>query len=116
MSFFDFLTKKTPVKAKKEKPLKNQTQPPEEETSVDQKKSSGYGKHVTEYHPRSFDDVADIIDCLTAGKPALVYLTEVRDNTSQRVLDILSGAIYALNGSVAEMSDEIYVFTPDARV
>ena len=57
--------------------------------------------------------MASVIDLLLTKKPAIVYLTEVRDNTSQRVLDILSGAIYALNGSVGEIGDEVYLFTPD---
>ncbi len=113
MSFFDFLTKKTPVKQKKQ-PIK-EVETPAQAPADGNIKLSGYGKHVTEFRPRSFDDVATVIDCLIENKPALVYLTEVRDNTSQRVLDILSGAIYALDGNVAEVGEEVYIFTPASR-
>ena len=49
------------------------------------------------------------------GKPAIVYLTEVRDTTAQRVLDILSGAAYALYGNVGEIGDETYLFTTEKK-
>lgn len=115
MSFFDFLTKKTPVKPKKEKTAKKAETPAEQQQPNPNVKLSGYGKQVTEFRPRSFDDVAGIIDCLIDNKPALVYLTEVRDTTSQRVLDILAGAIYAIDGSVSEVSEEVYIFTPSTQ-
>ena len=107
MGFFEFLTKNVPVKKKKEKPQAAAT----ENVEVGSKKRD-YGA-ITEFRPRSFDDVASVIDMLLSGKPAIVYLTEVRDNTQQRVLDILSGAVYAINGSVGELGDEVYLFTPD---
>lgn len=106
MGFFEFLTKNVPPKQKKVK------QPEKEQPKSEVENKRKYDS-IQEFRPRSFDDVADVIDLLLTKKPAIVYLTEVRDNTSQRVLDILSGAIYALNGSVGEIGDEVYLFTPD---
>ena len=106
MGFFEFLTKNVPPKEKKVKRPAEETRAPERERKREY-------DSIQEFRPRSFDDVASVIDLLLTKKPAIVYLTEVRDNTSQRVLDILSGAIYALNGSVGEIGDEGYLFTPD---
>ena len=106
MGFFEFVTKNTPQKQKKLKRRK------EEPVKQEAERKRDYDS-IQEFRPRSFDDVASVIDLLLTKKPAIVYLTEVRDNTSQRVLDILSGALYALNGSVGEIGDEVYLFTPD---
>ena len=44
-----------------------------------------------------------IIDAFRAGKNAVVHLTALKTETAVRVLDMLSGAIYALDGGVYEM-------------
>ncbi|MBR2336386.1 MAG: cell division protein SepF [Clostridia bacterium] len=69
--------------------------------------------NIATFKPTSFEDVAEIIDCLLEGKPAIVNLTEVRENTAQRVVDLLSGAIYAINGNLCELQKEVYIFTPN---
>lgn len=63
--------------------------------------------------PRSFSDIEEIIDKLKENKPVIVYLNELKDETAKRVLDILSGAIYALSGGLCELENNMYIFTPD---
>ena len=43
----------------------------------------------------------------------IVYMNELSAPTALRVTDILSGAIYALGGGMAELEKDIYIFTPD---
>lgn len=62
--------------------------------------------------PTGYDDVSLIIDELKAGKTIVVHLTELKTETALRVLDMLSGAIYALDGGVYEMQKNIYMFSP----
>lgn len=64
--------------------------------------------------PRSFEDVSGIIDLLSVNKPVIVNLKELRDDTAQRVLDMLCGAVCALKGGVYELEKNIYVFSPDS--
>lgn len=68
---------------------------------------------VTVFHPHSFKDVETIIDTLKDNKQVLVYLNELTERTQYRVLDMLSGAIYALNGGVFEVQKGIFMFTPN---
>lgn len=110
MGLFEFLTKKTAAQ-----PTKQAAEPKRDESREQERvkaKHSEYA-HIDEFRPHSFDDVAEIIDCLMSGKPALVRLNDARDTTAQRALDILSGAIYALYGNVAEVGEETYLFTLD---
>ncbi len=67
---------------------------------------------VSVFSPTSYDDVEHIIDAIKKGKTAIVHLTELKTETAIRVLDMLSGAIYALNGGVYEMQKNIFMFSP----
>ncbi len=64
------------------------------------------------FSPTSYDDVAVIIDSLKQGKSAIVHFEELKPDTAIRVLDMLSGAIYALNGGVYEMQKNTFMFSP----
>ena len=67
---------------------------------------------VSVFSPTAYSDVEIIIDALKAGKNAVVHLTELKTDTAIRVLDMLSGAIYALGGGVYEMGKNIFMFSP----
>lgn len=67
---------------------------------------------VTVFKPTSFEDVEHIINCLRNGKTAVVHLTDLKNETAIRILDLLSGAVYALNGGVYEMEANIFMFSP----
>lgn len=67
---------------------------------------------IMRYSPKSFDDVAMIIDKLLDGNPVIVDVSAVSTATAQRVIDLMSGAIYAIDGNMGELSKDVYVFTP----
>ena len=67
---------------------------------------------VAVFSPTSYNDVASIIDAIRAGKNTVVHLTKVKTETALRVLDMLSGAIYALGGGVYEMDKNVFMFSP----
>jgi len=67
---------------------------------------------VSVFYPESYDDVEKIIDVLKLGKTAIVHLTELKTETAMRIIDMLSGAVYAINGGVYEMEKNIFMFSP----
>ena len=74
---------------------------------------SSDGQPMQIRHPRSFADVEEIIDRLKDGLTVIVYLQELNGETALRVTDILSGAVYALGGGMAQLQKDMYIFTPD---
>ncbi|MEG2414203.1 MAG: cell division protein SepF [Clostridia bacterium] len=64
-------------------------------------------------YPKTFTDVQVIIDSLRNRQAIIVDLTKIIDKNSQRILDYLSGAIYALGGSQQRIGDSMFLFTPD---
>lgn len=67
---------------------------------------------LTVFHPKSFKDVESIIETLRGGSQVIVYLNELSTNTGFRVLDMLSGAVFALDGGVYELENNVFIFTP----
>ena len=67
---------------------------------------------VSVFVPTSYEEVEKIIDALKAKKTAVVHLTDLKTETAIRILDMLSGAIYALGGGVYEMEKNIFMFSP----
>lgn len=67
---------------------------------------------VSVFSPTSYSDVEIIISAIKQGKTAIVHLTELKTETAIRVLDMLCGAIYALDGGVYEMQKNIFMFSP----
>ena len=55
-------------------------------------------RDVYVFYPMNFDDVQYSIDALMQGTPLIVSFTKVDEKNTQRFLDFLSGAIYALKG------------------
>ena len=65
------------------------------------------------YHPVSYEDAQNIIDNLKARKPVIVNMEELDVAAAQRMLDCISGAIYAINGTIAKISRGIFVVSPN---
>ncbi len=74
--------------------------------------NGGSIRNVVLYSPKSFQDVQTLIDFLKASEPSVIDLGGVRDSSAQRILDFLSGAIYAINGSIHRISGTIFILTP----
>lgn len=62
--------------------------------------------------PKRYDDVSKIIDALKEGKTPVVHLTDLKNETALRVLDMLSGAVYALGGGIYEMEKNVFLLSP----
>ena len=64
------------------------------------------------YKPSSYDETDSVIDSLRARKPIVVNLDEIDPKVAQRILDYISGAVYALNGYIRRAARNIFVVAP----
>lgn len=67
---------------------------------------------VSVFFPSSYDEVASIIDVLKTGKNAIVHLDKLKTETTIQILNILSGAVYALGGGLYEIEKNVYMISP----
>jgi cell division inhibitor SepF len=63
--------------------------------------------------PENFDDAQDICDHLKSKKPVVVNLEELDKENAQRIIDFLSGSIYALDGNIQKVSGGIFIIAPN---
>lgn len=64
------------------------------------------------YKPVSYEDTQSIIDNLKERKPIIVNLDELDTEVAQRILDFISGAVYALSGNIRKAARNIFVVAP----
>lgn len=62
--------------------------------------------------PISFEEARDIANHLKERKPIVINLEAVDNPTSRRIVDFLSGAVYALDGSIKKVSNGIFLIAP----
>lgn len=67
---------------------------------------------VVVYQALTYDDTQAIIDNLKSRKPIIVNLDSLEQDLAQRVLDFMSGAVYALDGTIQKVSRSIFVLVP----
>ncbi|KYO66731.1 cell division protein SepF [Thermovenabulum gondwanense] len=64
------------------------------------------------FKPMSFEDVEEIADELKSKRAAIVNLESIDKENAKRIIDFLSGSVYALDGSVKKVGSGTFVFTP----
>jgi len=62
--------------------------------------------------PESIDDAQDVCDHLKNKKPVIVNLEDIDKDTAQRIVDFLSGAVYAVDGNIQKVATGIFVIAP----
>ncbi|MDA8233390.1 MAG: cell division protein SepF [Clostridia bacterium] len=67
---------------------------------------------VVVMEPKTYDDVQAIADNLKNRKSVVVNLENADKELAKRVVDFVSGAVYALNGSSQKVGNGIFLFAP----
>ena len=69
-------------------------------------------QEVVLFHAKSFDDAAKAADELRRKKAVILNMENVDKALTRRVVDFLSGSVYALDGSVKKIAQSTYLFCP----
>ena len=62
--------------------------------------------------PEDFDEAAAIADNLKDRRAVLMNVEKTDNATARRLIDFLSGVVYALGGKIMRISAQAYVLTP----
>lgn len=63
--------------------------------------------------PRSYNEAQDIADHIMNRRAVVINLQLLDYDKSLRVIDFLSGTVYALNGDIQKLGDKTFLCTPD---
>jgi cell division inhibitor SepF len=65
------------------------------------------------YSPSTYEDVQLLIDHLKRREQVIVDFSDINQTSVYRILDFMSGAIYALGGSIQQITKNIFLFAPN---
>jgi len=73
---------------------------------------SASGPKVMVCKPASFDEAKMIADYLKSRKQVIVNFEDTEADTSQKIIDFISGAAYALDGHSRQLGTQVFLFAP----
>ncbi|MGZ9585079.1 cell division protein SepF [Paenibacillus marinisediminis] len=96
----------------------------EVEAPVFEPRKSGKGANVVSIHsqkqskvvlyePRSYDEAQEIADHLRSRRSVVVNLQRVRNDQALRIIDFLSGTVYAVSGNISKIGSNIFLCVPE---
>lgn len=66
--------------------------------------------NIVVVEPRSFDDSVEIVKHLKSRKSVIVNLQYLDNDISQRVIDFVSGATFAMDGTQERVGNGVFIF------
>ena len=79
---------------------------------VNGRASAANKQEVVLFRPGSFNDTSKAADDLRSRKAVIVNMENVDKAMARRVVDFLSGCVYALDGDVKKIAQSAYLFCP----
>ena len=73
---------------------------------------NGSKQDVVLFHAKAFDDAAKAADELRNRRAVILNMENVDKALTRRVVDFLSGCVYALDGQVKKIAQSTYLFCP----
>lgn len=83
----------------------------EEYYSTGSDNSNKSGKMIL-VEPRAYSESQEIADHLKARNSVVVNFKRVTTDQAKRIIDFLSGTLYAIDGDLQKIGDGIYLCTP----
>ena len=69
---------------------------------------------ITTIRPKSFnEDAQTIANCLREKVPVIINFENTDTADAQRIVDCISGTIYALNGTLKQVSQKVFISAPN---
>ncbi len=74
--------------------------------------SANKDSHLILFEPRAYGETQEIATYLKQKRAAVVNLHRLQKEQSKRVIDFLSGVIFAIEGDIQQIGPKIFLCTP----
>ncbi len=74
--------------------------------------SANKDSHLILFEPRAYKETQEIATYLKQKRAAVVNLHRLQKEQSKRVIDFLSGVIFAIEGDIQQIGPKIFLCTP----
>lgn len=73
---------------------------------------TGKGLKIIVCEPEKFEEAQALADHLKNRKQVILNFENTRPEVSQKIIDFISGAVYALDGQSQQLGQNIFLFAP----
>ena len=73
---------------------------------------AGFKMKVVIIEPKVFDDAQQVSDCLREKRPVVLNFEKTERDVARRILDFISGTIYAIQGAVSRVGNNVFLCAP----
>lgn len=95
-------------------PVKNQrSHQPAKSQNVVSLQSVQKSAKVVLIEPRVYSEAQEISDHLKSRRAVVVNLQRIEHDQAKRIVDFLSGTVYAIGGDIQKVGSSIFLCTPD---
>lgn len=91
----------------------DQVETPEDEYYDEQKEDVAKGNEMILIEPRAYSESQQIAEHLKKRNSVVVNLKRVTSDQAKRIIDFLSGCVYAIGGSMEKVGVGIYLCAPN---
>jgi len=77
------------------------------------KENTGDGSKMILFEPRAYSESQQIADYLKNNNAVIVNLKRVTPDQAKRIVDFLSGTLYAIEGGLEKLGGGIFLCTPN---
>lgn len=71
-----------------------------------------YQSKIVVFEPRVYSEVQEIADLLLSNQSVVLNFTRIEEEQAKRIVDFLTGTIYAISGDIQRIGEEIFLCTP----
>lgn len=68
---------------------------------------------ITTIKPKDFGEVQTIANCLRDKIPVVINFEETDTVEAKRIIDFISGTIYAVEGTIKKVSQDVFICAPN---
>ncbi|KRM90730.1 cell division protein SepF [Liquorilactobacillus cacaonum] len=84
----------------------------EKVVSIDGKRHAVAEKKIALFEPRVYSDVKSIATRLLNNQAVVINFQRMDEQQSKRIVDFLTGTVFAINGEIQRIGDRIFLCTP----
>ncbi len=75
--------------------------------------SNGMAKNLIIYAPKDNNDIRLLVECLRRKEACIVNLGKLNASDADKILQFISGAVYALKGSIKRLQGDLFLMVPE---
>jgi len=71
------------------------------------------GSNLIIYAPKDNNDIKILVECLRRKEACIVNLGQLKPSDADKILQFVSGAVYALKGSIKRLQGDLFLMAPE---